>query len=215
MTVADGQSVPPATLYDGGRAPNPRRVRIFLSEKGYTIPHIVQVDIGKGEHHSDEFTALNPMRRVPVMVLEDGAVIAESIAICRYIEELVPEPNLFGRTPIERAEIEMWNRRLELGLFSAVAHVFRHLHPAMAPWETPQVPAWGEANKPKVMHALEWLDAELDGQDFIAGDRFSVADITGLVALDLLKPAKIVIPETLRHVRAWHARLVARPSAAA
>ncbi len=215
MSVSDGLSVPPATLYDGGRAPNPRRVRIFLAEKAYQIPHIVQVDLAKGEHHSDQFTELNPMRRVPVMVLEDGAVIAESIAICRYIEELVPEPNLFGRTPVERAEIEMWNRRLELGLFAAVAHVFRHLHPAMAGFETPQVAEWGEANKAKVHHALELLDAELDGQDYIVGNRFSVADITGLVALDLMKPAKLAVPETFRSVRAWHARLLARPTALA
>ena len=118
-------------LYDGGRAPNPRRVRIFLSEKGMSVP-IERIDLAALEHKSEEFTALNPLQRVPVLVLDDGTVITESIAICRYFEGLRPEPPLFGRGPKEEALVDMWNRRMELSLLSAVSNVFRHTHPASA-----------------------------------------------------------------------------------
>ena len=135
-------------LYDGGRAPNPRRVRIFLAEKGMSVP-IERVDLAALEHKSAEFTALNPLQRVPVLVLDDGTVITESIAICRYIEGLRPEPPLFGRGALEIALTEMWNRRVELNLYQAVSAVFRHTHPAMKDFES-QVPEWGEANRPRV-----------------------------------------------------------------
>ena len=133
-------------LYDGGRAPNPRRVRIFLAEKGMSVP-IERVDLAALEHKSAEFTALNPLQRVPVLVLDDGTVITESIAICRYIEGLRPEPPLFGRGALEIALTEMWNRRVELNLYQAVSAVFRHTHPAMKDLES-QVPEWGEGNEP-------------------------------------------------------------------
>lgn len=201
-------------LHDSGRAPNPRRVRIFLAEKGVTIP-LVPVDIGRGEHKTPAFTALNPFQRTPVLELDDGTAIAESVAICRYIEELHPEPALFGTGARERALVDMWQRRLEFGLLTAVAAVFRHSHPAMAEWEVPQVAAWGEANRPKVADMLGLLDRHLADQPFVAGERFSIADITGLVALDFLKPARLAIPEELAHVRRWHAALRARPSAEA
>jgi glutathione S-transferase len=201
-------------LYDAGRAPNPRRVRIFLAEKGVTVP-LVPIDLGKLEHKAPAYVAVNPLQRTPALELDDGTVIAESIAICRYFEELHPEPPLFGTDPLERAKVEMWQRRLEFGLLGTVAAVFRHLHPAMAEMEAPQVAAWGETNKPKVVEFLRFLDGELAARPFAAGDRFSVADITGLVALDFMKVAKLAVPDELAHVRRWHATLAARPSAQA
>src|ERR1700731_1518317 len=130
-------------LYDGGRAPNPRRVRIFLAEKGITVA-IEQVDLGQLPQRSDPYTAINPMQRVPALVLEDGTLIPESIAICRYFEALQPDPPLFGRGALQTARIEMWNRRLEINLLFPVAQVFRNTHPAMKEMEVPQVPAWAE-----------------------------------------------------------------------
>jgi glutathione S-transferase len=201
-------------LYDFGRAPNPRRVRIFLSEKGITIPS-EQVDIVQMAHKSDAFRAINPLQRVPALVLDDGTVIAESIAICRYFEAEKPDPALFGRGAKEQALVEMWQRRIELNLLLTVASVFRHLHPAMKEMEVPQVAAWGEANKPRVREFLQVLDRELTDRHYIAGDDFSVADITGLVAIDFMKPAKLTVPPELANVTRWHSELAARPSAAA
>lgn len=201
-------------LYDGGRAPNPRRVRVFLAEKGVIVP-TEQIDLLALQQKSAAFTAINPIQRVPVLVLDDGAIIAESIAICRYIEALHPDPALFGMGAREIAQIEMWNRRLELHLLFPVAHVFRHTHPAMKEMEVPQVPAWAEANKPRVAEFLGILDHELKDRPFVAGDRYTVADITGLVALDFMKPAKLTIPDACANVRRWHAEVSARPSASA
>ncbi len=200
-------------LYDGGRAPNPRRVRMYLAEKNIEVA-MEPVDIGALAQRSPEFTALNPMQRTPVLVLDDGAVIAESIAICRYFEELFPSPPLFGTGALERARIEMWQRRVEFGLLNTVAAVFRHLHPAMGEMEVPQVPEWGEANKPKVRDFLALLDRHLADKEYLAGP-FSIADITGLVALDFMKPAKLAVPEELAHVRRWHTALKARRGASA
>ncbi len=201
-------------LYDSGRAPNPRRVRIFLAEKGITVP-AEQVDIAAQEQKSPAFTALNPLQRVPVLALDDGTVIAESMAICRYFERLRPEPPLFGRGPKEEALVEMWNRRMDLNLLAAVSNVFRHMHPAMKELEEPQIPEWAEVNKPRVMDFLGILDAELKDQLYVVGDHFTVADITGLVAVDFMKPAHLAMPEELVNVRRWHAQVAARPSAKA
>ncbi len=201
-------------LYDGGRAPNPRRVRVFLAEKGITVP-TVQVDLGKLEHRGADYTAINPMQRVPALELDDGTVITESIAICRYFEALHPQPVLFGAEPKEKAVIEMWERRVEFNLLTPVSNVFRHLHPAMKQMEVPQVPDWGEVNKPRALDFLKLLDAELAKRTFIAGERFSVADITALVAIDFMKPVKLALPDNLANVRRWHAAVSARPSAAA
>jgi glutathione S-transferase len=195
-------------------APNPRRVRIFLAEKGVEVP-FEELDLMKGELKKPEFTKLNPFQRVPVLILDDGTAIAETMAICRYFEETKPEPALFGRTPKERALIEMWNRRMELNLLLCVAQAFRHLHPAMAQLEVPQVAAWGEANKPKALEVLRFLDEELGRRRFIAGDAYSVADITALVALDFTKPARIERPQGLNNLSRWHAEVSARPSAKA
>jgi glutathione S-transferase len=201
-------------LYDSGRAPNPRRVRIFLAEKGISVP-VEQIDLAAQEHKSEAFTALNPLQRVPVLMLDDGTAIAESMAICRYFERLRPEPPLFGRGPKEEALVEMWNRRMELILLGAVSTVFRHTHPAMAQLETPQVSEWADANRPRVTEFLEIIDHELKDQLYIVGDHFSVADITGLVAVDFMKPAGLTVPAELGNVRRWHAQVAARPSARA
>ena len=195
-------------------APNPRRVRVFLAEKGIEVPY-EELDLMQGALKTPEFTKLNPFQRVPVLILDDGTAIAETMAICRYFEETRPEPALFGKGAKQRALIEMWNRRMELGLFLSVAQAFRHLHPAMAHLEVPQVPAWGEANKPRALEILGFLDGELARRPFIAGDQFSVADITALVAVDFMKPARIQRPPEFKHLERWHQEVSARPSAKA
>jgi glutathione S-transferase len=201
-------------LYDGGRAPNPRRVRIFLAEKGIKIP-TEPVDLGKLEQRSATYTAINPMQRVPALVLDDGTVIAESIAICRYFEAFHPDPPLFGRGALDGALVEMWNRRAELHLLFPVASVFQHQHPAMKVMVDPQVPLWGEANKPRVFQFLQFLDRELKDRPYVAGNTYSVADITALVAVDFMRVSKMAVPDTLANVRRWHELVSARPSAAA
>jgi glutathione S-transferase len=195
-------------------APNPRRVRIFLAEKGIEVP-FEQVDLMKGDLKTDAFTKLNRLQRVPVMVLDDGTSICESIAICRYFEELQPSPALFGTGALGRAKVEMWQRRMELGLLNAVASAFRHLHPAMATLEVPQVAAWGEANKPRALEMLEVLDEQLADNPYVAGDAFSVADITAMVAIDFMKPARLTRPDRLAHLARWYGEVSARPSAKA
>jgi glutathione S-transferase len=201
-------------LYDGGRAPNPRRVKVFLAEKGITVP-IEQVDLGKRAHKSPAYAAINPMQRVPALELDDGTVISESIAICRYFERLNPEPPLFGVGPKDMALVEMWERRLEFHLLAPVSHVFRNSHPAMKEMEVPQVHAWADANRPRVMDFLALLDRELKGRRYIAGDRYTVADITGMIAVDFMKPAKLAVPDTLNNLKRWHDEVSARPSAKA
>src|SRR5262245_24639705 len=201
-------------LYDGGRAPNPRRVRVFLAEKGITVP-TEPVDLGAMQQKSAAFTAINPIQRVPVLVLDDGTIIAESIAICRYFEALNPDPPLFGVGAKEIAHIEMWNRRLELHLFFPVSHVFRNTHPAMKEMEVPQVPAWAEANKPRIQEFIAFLNEELKDRPFVAGDAFTVAELTALVPIGFMKPAKLAVPDELKHLKRWHADIAARPSASA
>jgi glutathione S-transferase len=201
-------------LYDGGRAPNPRRVRIFLAEKTTEVPAEF-LDIMTLQHRTDAYAALNPMQRLPALVLGDGTVIAESIAIRRYFEALYPDPPLLGRGALDGALVEMWNRRVEHRLFLPVATVFQHLHPAMKRLVDPQVPAWGEANKPRIFEFLQFLDRELKNRAFVAGAEFTVADITALVAVDFMKVSKLAVPEDLADLRRWHAAVSARPSAAA
>jgi glutathione S-transferase len=199
-------------LYDGGRAPNPRRVRVFLKEKGISVP-MVHVDLGAMEHKSAHFTAVNPLQRVPALELDDGTIITESMAICRYFEALQPEPALFGSNARDIALIEMWQRRIELHLLGGIQQVFRHLHPGMNGHEVPQVAAWGEANKPRVLEFLAIIDRELGHRRFAAGDHYSVADITGLIALDFMRVAKLSVPPEFTHVGRWHVELSARAAA--
>ncbi|MCZ4288824.1 glutathione S-transferase [Hoeflea alexandrii] len=199
-------------LYDGGRAPNPRRVTVFLAEKGIEVDK-VPVDMGQLGHKSEEITRLNPLQRLPVLVLDDGTAISETVAICRYFEELHPEPPLMGTDAKDKAIVEMWNRRVELIFLSAVANAFRHTHPAMKEWEVPQLPEWGEINRPKALKFLEMLDKELADREFIAGDRYTIADITGMIGIDFMKPARIERPEHLTNVMRWYQAVSSRPSA--
>jgi glutathione S-transferase len=194
------------------RAPNPRRVRVFLAEKGIEVPY-EQVDIMTGAHKTSGFTKLNPVQRVPVLILDDGTAVSETMAICRYFEALQPEPSLFGKTPLEIAEIEMWNRRAEMNFLYVVAQCFRHSHSAMAELEKPQVPAWAEANKPRVAEIIYVFDEALKNQPYIAGSRFSVADITALITADFMKPARLTIPDDAVHFKRWYEEVRARPSA--
>jgi glutathione S-transferase len=195
-------------------APNPRRVRVFLAEKGIEVPY-EELDLMQGALKTAEFTNLNRFQRVPVLVLDDGTAIAETMAICRYFEETKPEPALLGKGAKQRAVIEMWNRRMELGLLFSVAQAFRHLHPAAAPLEVPQVAAWGEANKPRALEILQFMDEELGKHRFIAGEDYSVADITALVAVDFARVARIQRSEGHTNLARWHAEVSARPSAKA
>lgn len=197
-------------IYDDERAPNPRRVRIFVKEKGLDIP-FEKVEIAKSEHRTPEFLAKNPMGTVPVLELDDGTAIAETLAICRYLEELHPEPNLFGKNPLERAQIEMWNRRMEFELMMYVAGYFRNTHPF---WQgrIPQAPDWGEICHKTAMKRMEWLDKELANREFIAGDRFTMSDILGFVACDFGRITKLWPRPEFENLTRWHAAIAARPS---
>jgi len=195
-------------------APSPRRVNIFLAEKGIVVPR-EERDMMTEDLKSGDFAKLNPWHRVPVLVLDDGRTIAETVAICRYFEEVAPEPPLFGVGPVGKAEVEMWNRRIEFGLASAVFSVFRHLHPKMAHLEVPQIAAWGEANKDKVAHELARLNERLHDSRFVAGDNYSIADITALVAIDFMRPARLGKPDAFPNVMRWHEEVSARSSAKA
>ena len=200
-------------FYDGGGAPNARRVRIYLSEKGLDIP-MKTIDIMKGEHKTDEYKKISPLSQVPALELDDGTFITESIAICRYFEALNPDPNLMGTEPNEIAIIEMWQRRLELLLMMPIASVFRHGHPVMAHLEN-QVIEWSEANKPRILSFYNWLDKQLKGKDFICLDRYTLADVTALTCFEFAKWPKINIPEDCLNLKKYYQMLSDRPSAKA
>jgi len=191
---------------------NPRRVAIFLAEKGLEIP-FVQVDLMGGEHRGEAFRTLNPWQQVPVLELDDGTCISETIAICRYLEELHPEPALFGRDALERAVVEMWQRRVELVLYAAVREVVRHSIPAIRVLEPVQIPEWAAINRDRAARAIELLDRQLVTSEFVAGPRYSVADITALFALEGSERAGIDIPASCTGVEHWLARVRTRPSA--
>lgn len=200
-------------LYDAPRAPNPRRVRIFLAEKGVDLP-TREIDLMALEHTKTDYARINPLRAVPALVLDDGAVLTESVAICRYIEWLHPDPPLFGRDGREQAFVEMWQRRMEFALFLPVAFAFRHSHPRMAVMEKPQFPDFAEAQRVRATQAMRYLDAELSDRAFVAGEEFTIADITAFVALELTKLARIGVPQDLNHLARWRALVGARPSVA-
>ncbi|MGL4324513.1 MAG: glutathione S-transferase family protein [Beijerinckiaceae bacterium] len=202
-------------LFDNQLGPNPRRVRIFLAEKGIPCPPRTDIDIMGEQQKAGTLGAKNPWHRIPFLELDDGTVISESLAICRYFEEMHPLPALFGTGPVGRAQVEMWNRRVELGLLQFVAAVFRHTHPRMAKLEVPQVKDWAAAARDKLMLEMQRLNDALRGREFLAGDAISVADITGGVALDMLGWARLEIPADCPDVARWHAGLKARPSWAA
>jgi glutathione S-transferase len=201
-------------LYEDQRAPNPRRVRIFLAEKGIDVPRR-QVDIMAEEHKSPAISKLNPFSRLPILELDDGRVICESIAICRYFEAVQPEPRLFGTDAFDQGVVEMWQRRVEQMLFMPVSYAFRHTNPRMAGREVPQVKDWGEANLAKIPAMLDYLDGELGKRPFVAGERFSVADITGLCAVDFMKVVRLSLGAGHANLQRWYADVSGRASASA
>ena len=201
-------------LFNSKYAPNPRRVRIFLAEKGISLP-TEDVDLATLEQKGGAFTQVNPFQTVPALELDDGSILCETVAICRYFEEIQPEPPLFGVGARERAEVEMWQRRAELNLFYPIAQAYRHSHPGAKNLEEPQVPDWAASCRAKALTAMARFDARLADRPFLAGEHFTIADITGLVALDFTRPARITIPEELVHLRRWREALAARPSASA
>jgi glutathione S-transferase len=194
-------------------APNPRRVRIFLAEKSISIP-LVHVPMREGAHKSPEFKAKNSLGQVPVLELDDGSTLSESIAICRYLEELHPAPTLFGNDPWQRAVIEMWMRRIELQLGNRIGAVWINTHKYTAGLGT-QYKDYGEAMRVRALEMMRWLDGEIAGHDFLCSDQYSMADIVALTTIDFGQFIGIEMPEDLAHLRAWHSRVSARPSAAA
>ena len=200
-------------LYDSAMAPNPRRVRMFLAEKGINVP-TVQVDIAKAENRQPPFLALNPMGGVPILELDDGTVIAESVAICRYFEEEQPKPALFGTGAEERGVVEMWNRRMELNLLSNTAGAFRNTHDFFK-GRIPQVPEYGEVCKEAAIKQLAFLDGVLADRDYIAGDQYSIADITAVVGIDFGRVTGIKIADDQKNLARWHEAISSRPSAKA
>ena len=194
-------------------APNPRRVRIFAAEKGIALPSR-ELSIPAGEHKSAEYKALNPRGQTPALQLDDGTVIAESVAICRYLEGLQPQPPLFGTSPKEQALVEMWNRRVEMILMPPVGAVWVHTHPFTARLPG-RIAEWGEANRDKIVEAMRFFDEQLEGREFLAADHFTISDILLLTTVDFSTFIGMPMPDDLTHLRAWHARVSARPSASA
>ncbi len=201
-------------LYHDPRAPNPRRVRIFLAEKNVAYDTI-EVLIAASAHQTPEFRRKNPLALLPVLELGDGRVLRESMAICRYMEELHPEPNLFGQDAWERAQIEMWNRHAELELLIPISQVFRNTNKF---WEgkIKQAPDFGEIMRELVAGRFDWLEHELAQRPYLAGERFTVADITALCAIDFGKVSNMRLDAAAQpNLVAWHKRVSERASAKA
>jgi glutathione S-transferase len=202
----------PMKLYNHSLAPNPRRVRIFAAEKGISLK-LEDVDILAGQSRTPEFLAKNSSGGVPVLELDDGSHLSESVAICRYLEGLHPDPNLLGRDLREQADIERWNRRMELELFAAIGRTVQNTSPIFQ-GRLKQFPEYGEAQRAVVYQRLERMDRELNGHQFVAGDRFTIADITALVAIDIGgRLGDIKIAPALANLSRWHSAVSSRPSA--
>ncbi len=203
-------------LYISSFAPSPRRVTMFIAEKGISGIERVMVDIGANEHKGEAFLAINPLAKVPALELDDGRVLCETQAICTYLEGLYPAPNLMGEGAEERAFIQMADRRVELHLFLGIANWVRHTHPGLAGMEQPQFPDFGAAQAGKMREAARWFDGQLATQPYIAGARFTVADITAYCAIDFARGLMKFRPgaEGMPHLQAWRDRMAARPSAA-
>jgi glutathione S-transferase len=205
-------------LYHSAASPNSRRVRIFLAEKAISIP-LVAIDLGKGEQHSDAYRAINPRRVVPTLVLEDGTTIGEVPAICRYIEEVHPTPPLLGETATEKAQVLMWERCAELDGFAAVMEAIRNSAPGLkgralaGPHDYGQIPELAERSKLRVKNFFADFDARLGDAPFVAGQRFSVADITALVAVDFAaKAINLAVPDEQRSLKRWYEAVSSRSS---
>lgn len=194
-------------------APNPRRVRIFAAEKGIDLP-LEEIALAKREHKSDSFREKNSLGQTPALELDDGTVISESVSICRYLEEIHPDKPLFGRSALERAQADMWLRRVEFVLMGPVGNFWRHAHPYTAK-AVKQFNEFGESNREGAEAAFRWFDRELEGKDFILGAYFSIADITALCTVDFAGFAGLEMPDGTPHLHAWHERVSSRPSASA
>ena len=201
-------------IYDTPLAPNPRRVRWFMAEKGIDDIEIVTLNLIQGEHKTPEYLAKFGMPNVPALELDDGTTITESVAICRYLESRYPEPNLFGRTPEETAVIEMWTRRAEMMVATPMMLGVRHTHAALAALEQ-QNPVIGDYNKQSGLRALKMLDRRLAESEWLAGDRLTIADILGFVGLDFGRLIKLSPPPELENLGRWHRVMNARPAAKA
>lgn len=200
-------------LFIAPRAPNPRRVLMFLAEKGVQLP-LQAVDLNAQEHKSAAFRAKSPLARIPALELDDGRVLTETRAICTYIEGLHPEPNLMGVDATERAFIEMADRRVEWYLLLPVGNWIRHTHPGLAPLEQPQFPDFGRSQGEKLLETVAWLDSELQHQPWIAGDRFTIADITAFCAIEFAKLMRLNAgAQGFAALQAWRDRVAERPSA--
>lgn len=195
-------------------APNPRRVRIFAAEKGIDLP-TQEISLLKREHKSPEYLAINPLGQTPALQLGDGQVITESVAICRYLEALHPEPALFGNTPAQIGIIDMWSRRVEMLLGAPVGAIWVHTHPLTAAIVPERFTDWGESNRPRVAAAMALCNGALGKSEYLAGDHFSMADINLLCTIDFAGFIGLPIPDEMTDLRGWHARVSARPSAAA
>jgi glutathione S-transferase len=201
-------------LYDTPLAPNPRRVRWFMAEKGIDDIEVVTLNLIQGEHKTPEYLSKAGLANVPALELDDGTTITESIAICRYLESRYPEPNLFGRTPEETAVIEMWTRRAEMLVATPFMLGVRHTHPALAALET-QNPAVAEYNKAAGLRALKVLDRRLAESEWLATDRLTIADIVAFIGIDFGRMIKLGPPPELTHVGRWAEAMRKRPAAKA
>ncbi|THD35237.1 MAG: glutathione S-transferase family protein [Sphingomonas sp.] len=198
----------------GNPAPNPRRVRIFAAEKGIELP-TKQVEIFKREHKSPEYLAINPMGQTPSLQLDDGSVITESVSICRYLDHLHPKPPMFGADAREAAEIDQMIRRAEMRLMTPIGMVWVHTHPLTAKVVPHQYTEFGESNRPRIDHVMREFDTVLADRAFLAGDAYSMADIVLLTTIDFGKFIGVEMPDEALHLKAWHERVSARPSAKA
>jgi len=207
-------------FYDCKTAPSPRRVRIFLAEKGIDVD-TVQVDLANGEQLGDAFRKINPDCVVPVLELDDGTCISEVLAICQYLEELQPEPSLMGRTAEERAQIMMWSVKVEQQGLLPMADAFRNAAKGLrgravtGPDAYEQIPELAERGRRRAEQFFQRLDARLDDNRYVAGGTFSIADISTLVMVDFARWIKLEIPENASNLARWYEEVAARPSATA
>jgi glutathione S-transferase len=207
-------------FFDCSTAPSPRRVRIFLAEKGIDL-ETVHVDLASGEQFSDEFRAVNPDCVVPALQLDDGTCLSEVIAICQYLEDLHPEPPLLGGDPLERARISMWNAKVEQQGIAAVADAFRNTvrglegRAVTGPQAYEQIPELAERGRQRVLQFFRRLDGQLADHRFVAGDAYSIADISAMVAVDFATRCKIDVPEDAGNLKRWYGEVAGRPSAQA
>ncbi|HVA82256.1 MAG TPA: glutathione S-transferase [Candidatus Binataceae bacterium] len=200
-------------IHDFTQAPNPRRVRVFLAEKGIKVP-FVQVNIAAGDNRKPEFLAINPMGGLPVLELDDGTHIAESVAICRYFEAQQPAPPLMGVDAKDKAIVEMWNRRMEFEILAMTAGAFRNTSDFFK-GRIPQSPEYGAICRTAALKRLEWLNQELAKREFIAGNRYTIADITALIGIDFGRTTGIKITPEQKNLQRWHDAVSSRPSAKA